>query len=84
MEAKFFSLVTDGLTHHPWKSERTILLLSSIHNPGREQGLGGLGGHSPCQNEVLVQVRLKVHPYVPSASLPNLNDFPNPNVPGLI
>ena len=29
-------------------------------------------------------LRLKVHPNVPNANLPNLTDFPNPNVPGLI
>ena len=33
---------------------------------------------------ILIFIRLKVHPNVPNASLPNLTDFPNPNVPGLI
>ena len=31
-----------------------------------------------------VQLRLKAHPNVPNANLPNLNDFPNPDVPGLM
>ena len=31
-----------------------------------------------------LKVRLKAHPSVPNASLPNLNDFPNANVPGLV
>ena len=38
----------------------------------------------PAQNCRYVKIRLKVHPNVPNASLSNLNDFPNPNVPGLI
>ena len=29
-------------------------------------------------------LRLKAHPSVPNASLPNLNDFPNADVPGLV
>ena len=29
-------------------------------------------------------VRLKAHPSVPNASLANLNDFPNADVPGLV
>ena len=38
----------------------------------------------PSAQCITIFLRLKVHPNVPNANLPNLTDFPNPNVPGLI